>query len=206
MPSIRSIVTAEQARGRTVGALFLLGFGELWLLLGLGAVAGSHRAAQVLVAAAGVASLALSLVLLQRGKLLPAAAPDAEAEERSRRMFRAVNIIQWVSVATAATILGILHLSEYVVTAIAIIVGLHLFPLASTFRNRQHYVTGTLLILWPLACLATLSRAQVSGITALGAGAVLLLSAVSTLVRLAGALRRGGRSNLPQVVGVAERP
>jgi hypothetical protein len=206
MASLRSIVTAGQARGRTVGALFFLGFGELWLLLGLGAVAGSHGVARAFVVAGGVVLLAVSIAILRRARTMPAGAPDAEAEERSRRMFRAVNIIQWVSVATAVTILGILHMTEYVVTAIAIIVGLHLFPLAGTFRNRQHYLTGAVLVLWPLVCLAMLPRSQVSGITALGAGAVLLLSAASTLVRLAAVLRRGSRSNPQPVLGVAERP
>ncbi|AFL86475.1 hypothetical protein Terro_0124 [Terriglobus roseus DSM 18391] len=191
MSKVRSIVTAGQARGRAMGALFFVGFGELWLLLGLGSVAGAHRVAQMVAVVVGVVCLVAALGLLRRAKALPAGVPDAVEDERARRMFRAVNIIQWVSVGTAVAILSILHLREYVVTAIAVIVGLHLFPLAGTFRNPQHYVTGALLVLWPLGCLALLPRGQVSGVTALGAGVILMLSAIATLARNVGLWHEG---------------
>ena len=187
-----SIVTADQARGRATGALFFIGFGVVWLLLGLGAMPGSHGWAQALVCAVGAVLVILALDLMRRAKALPAAARNAEAEERSRRIFRAANIIQWVSIATAVAILNILRMPEYAVTAIAIIVGLHLFPLAGSFQYRQHYVTGGLLVLWPLVCLTMLPRSQVSGVTALGAGLVLLASAAATLLRNAGVWRSHG--------------
>lgn len=206
MADLRSIVTADQARGRVIGALFFLGFGELWLLLGLVDRDGSHGVAQALVVVVGVVLLAAAVAIFRRAKALPAGKPDAVADERARRMFRAVNIIQWVSVGTAIAILSILHMPEYVVTAIAIIVGLHLFPLAGTFRNRQHYVTGALLVVGSLVCLAVLPRAQVSGVTALMAGAVLLLSAAATLMRMAGLWRASGGSNSGHVAAIVERP
>jgi hypothetical protein len=189
MNSVRSSMTADLARGRAVSALVFLGFGETWLLLGLGGLAGSHGLAQIIVVAMGVLVLVAAVDLLRRAKVMPAGVLDTVQRERARRMFRAVNIIQWVSVAVAIAILNILHLAEYAVTAIAIIVGLHMFPLAGTFRNRQHYLTGALLVAWPLVCLVTLPRTQVSAVTAVGAGAVLLLSAVVTLLRATGARR-----------------
>lgn len=98
-------------------------------------------------------------------------------------MFNAVNIIQWVSVATAVIILNVLHLTAYIVPAIAVIVGLHLFPLAQAFRYPQHYVTGSCLVLWPMGCLVTLPQEKVSGVCAVGTGVILLLSAAATLLR-----------------------
>ena len=112
-----------------------------------------------------------------------------EAQVRAQRMFTAVNIIQWVSIATAVAILSLLHTPEYIVAAISIIVGLHLLPLARSLRHAQHYVTGALLIAWPLGCLALLPRPLVSGVCALGIGVVLLLSAVATLLHILQATR-----------------
>jgi hypothetical protein len=175
--------TAGQVRGRAIGALFFVGFGQLWLALGLRATPFAGARAQSLCLAVSFVLLLTAFNLMRRAKYLPEGDEGSDAELRSRLMFRAVNIIQWVSVATAVSILGILHMPEYVVTAISIIVGLHLFPLAESFRNRQHYVTGALLMAWPLGCLALLPRSRVADATALGAGVVLLLSAASTLVR-----------------------
>jgi hypothetical protein len=129
-----------------------------------------------------VALLALCAVLLRRARTLPAGDAMSEFAIRARRMFLAVNIIQWVSVVTAAAILLLLHMPEYTVPAVAIIVGLHLFPLAGSFRNRLHYVTGGLLLLWSLACLAVLPRERMMGIPALGVGAILLGSAAGALL------------------------
>ncbi len=134
-----------------------------------------------------VGLLAMVVLLLRRAKDLPLAAENSDYELRSKRMFAAVNIIQWVSIGTAVTILGMLHMPEYIIPAIAIIVALHLFPLAGSFRHRQHYVTGALLLVWSLGVLAVLPRDRVPGIGAVGTGVILLASAAWTLVTYLGA-------------------
>lgn len=174
-------------RGRAYGCLFFIGFGSAWIFSGL---AATHHMTRVLAVVAGVVCAALlvaTLLLLRRAKDLPAASLDSEDAQRATRMFRAVNIIQWVSIGTAIVILQMVHMPQYVVPAIAIIVGLHLFPLAGSFHNRQHYVTGWLLILWSLGCLALLPADRVAGIAALGTGVVLLVSAAVMLWRNLGA-------------------
>jgi hypothetical protein len=80
-----------------------------------------------------------------------------------------------------ATILGRLHLDVYIVPAIASIVGLHLFPLAKLFRYRMHYVTGTAMVLWSAGAMIVVPVDHVQGMTALGAGVILLSSAAVTL-------------------------
>ena len=176
-----TIRSAAQVRSRAYGCLFFIGFGAIWIFTGLNDTHHRSPAMMVFAGAACVLLLALTLLLLRRANVLPAAHPDSDDERRAQRMFRAVNIIQWVSVGTAIAILDLLAMPEYIVPAIAIIVGLHLFPLAGSFHNRQHYVTGSLLIGWSLGCLALLSRERVPGITALGTGTVLLVSAAVTL-------------------------
>jgi hypothetical protein len=51
-------------------------------------------------------------------------------------------------VGAAVILVGIFHLPEFMVRAIATIVGLHLFPRARVFHYPIHYVTGMLLVLW----------------------------------------------------------
>ena len=84
---------------------------------------------------------------------------------------------------------------EYIAAAVSMLVGLHLFPLAGTFRNRQHYVTGSLLLLWPMGCLLLLSRARVSGVCAIGVGSVLLLSAACSVAWTSASLRTASHPN-----------
>ncbi|HEY0200512.1 MAG TPA: hypothetical protein VGC24_02345 [Burkholderiaceae bacterium] len=170
-----------RVRSRAIGCLFFLGFGALWIYTGL--MQTHHRSRAALLSAGAVCAvlLAMSLLLLRRANGLPAGPGNTEDELRAKRMFAAVNIIQWVSIGTALVVLQMLSLPEYVVPAIAIIVGLHLFPLAGSFHHRQHYVTGTLLLVWPLGCLAMVPRERVSGVTALGVGSIVLASAFVTL-------------------------
>lgn len=189
MMSERHSVTREEAHSRATGALFFVGFGAVWMATGF---AQTHHSSAGALIALGIASVLLLLGvhhLMRRSADLPAAQISAEEQVRTQRMFTAVNIIQWVSLATAVAILGLLHMPEYIVPAISVLVGLHLFPLASSFDHRQHYLTGALLVLWPLGCLALLPRHRVSGVCAAGAGTVLLLSAAITLGRTFAAAR-----------------
>jgi hypothetical protein len=182
-------ITREQAHGRATGALFFVGFGAVWIATGLAQEHHGSPAALVCLALVSALLLVAIAQAMRRSRSLPVAQLSAEEQVRAERMFTAVNIIQWVSIATAVAVLGLLHMPEYIVPAIAIIVALHLFPLAGAFRNRQHYVTGALLLLWSLGCLALLPEAHVSGVCGLGVGMVLLLSATVTLARTFAILR-----------------
>lgn len=176
--------------GRATGALFFLGFGTVWMFVGLKQTHHASHPALLALAVVSVLLLALTGLLLRAARDLPAGSVSAEDEARTQRLFNAVNIIQWVSVGTAILVLSVLHMPEYIVPAIAVIVGLHLFPLAAAFHYRQHYVTGTLLVLLPLACLLLLPRERVSGVCASGVAAILLLSAAATLLRTFVAMRK----------------
>jgi hypothetical protein len=77
--------------------------------------------------------------------------------------------------------LGIFHLPEFIVPAIATIVGLHLFPLARVFHYPIHHVTATLLVLWPAGVVLALPQERLPSVGALGTAAILLVSAAYTL-------------------------
>ena len=188
--SERDIATSrEQAHSRATGALFFVGFGTVWVATGLSQVHRSSAAALTCLGVVAVLLLIAIAQLMRRSRELPPSQASAEEQVRTERMFAAVNIIQWVSIGTAVAVLNLLHMPEYIVPAISIIVGLHLFPLAGSFKNPQHYATGAVLLLWPLGCLALLPRPHVSGVCALGVGILLLLSAAATLARVFAVVR-----------------
>jgi hypothetical protein len=172
---------AKAVSGRATGALFFIGFGSLWLSTGLSAL---HRLNSF--SAVGVAIVAAALVvpavrLLRRaGRLSQANAGSAE-KAKAWRVFRVVNIIQWTGVVAAVILLNIFHLREFIVPAIATIVGFHLFPLARVFRYSVHYVTGTLLVLWSVGVVLAVPREKLPSLGALGTATILLVSAAYTL-------------------------
>ena len=182
-------MTRDGVQNRATGAFFLVGFGSVWTAAGCAQTHHGSAASWAALAAVCVCLLTWVNYLMRQSHDLPPAEPTAEEQVRMQRMFTAVNIILWVSVATAVSVLGLLHMPEYIVPAISMLVGLHLLPLAGAFRNQGHYLTGALLLGWPLCCLALLPRLRVSGVCASGAGALLLLSAAMTLAYTASELR-----------------
>jgi len=172
-----TVLTANQLKGRAIGSLFFIGFGTLWLMLGLylrerlsiGAVVG------VVLVAAGLTAAALKL--MNQATRFPRVTEDA----RRKRMFHWINGGQWVAMFLVLTTLNKLHLEVYGVTAIAAIVAVHLFPLAWLFQNKMHYATGGTLLLWLTGIVFFVPAQHLQGMTALGTGVILWLSAAIML-------------------------
>jgi hypothetical protein len=179
---MKGFQSAEAISGRAVGVLFFAAFGCLWLCTGLAAM---HRLN--VLSGAGVALVLLLLIvpatrlLRQATKAVPAGA-DVEQEARIKRIFGRVNSVQWIAILGAVVLLNLFQKGYFIVPAIATIVGLHLFPLARLFRYPAHYVTGGLLILWSVGVVAKLDPEEIVSSGAIGTAAILLGSAVYTLV------------------------
>ena len=182
---------AESISGRATGVLFFAGFGSLWLCTGL---ASCHRLGAVTGAGIALVLILLAVpavLLLRRTARLRApdepgtgsdSAPLESAEQaRIRRVFGRVNAAQWIAIFLAVALLNLLHHPEYIVPAVATIVGLHLFPLARLFRYPLHHLTGAALVLWSASVVLFLPRSGLASYGALGTAAILLLSAGYTL-------------------------
>lgn len=171
--------TTEAISGRATGALFFSGFGCLWLCTGLAAMHRLNLISGLFVAILLIGLVGPAILLLKR---IPKAGQVSRAgDEQISKTFNRVNMIQWVGVAAAVLLLNIVHKPEFIVPAIAIIVGLHLFPLAKLFQYPAHYVTGTLLVVWSVGVVLLFSKEKIASIGALGTAAILLLSAAYTL-------------------------
>lgn len=174
----REEVTANRIGGRATGALFFAGFGLLWLVLGLYAkqMLTVVNLACVLI---GFAALGWGgAALLRKSRSLPRVADDPKIG----RVFGIVNAVQWGAVGVVAFTFARFHLDAYVMGAITVIVGLHMFPLARLFHYPMHYGTGAVLVAWGAASCLIFSRDAMQGSTALGTGAILWASAAVGLV------------------------
>jgi hypothetical protein len=172
------IQTANQLSGRAIGALFFSGFGALWIALALYALERLN-ATTVSGLMLGLAVLLLAALNLLRAARRWPRVPDDPAISRT---FNRVNAAQWIAVFLAASALHWLRLDAYVINAIAAIVGLHMFPLARLFRYWPHHLAGAVLVAWAAACVFLVPVEHMQGVTALGTGVILWLSAALTLL------------------------
>jgi signal transduction histidine kinase len=143
--------TYAHRTGSAVGQMFFAGFGTLWMT---GWCLQTH----------GVDWPMLGLIVLAGGTLFlwamcdfrafrPHVDMNAEPEARKarQRVFRWVNLMQWLAVFAVSFILSALGHPEWSTPAVVLIVGLHLIPLARIFHAPRHYVTGIALIVVALA-------------------------------------------------------
>ena len=74
---------------------------------------------------------------------LPSAEQAAASREKGRR-FGWISAIEGSAIFLTIVFLNVAHLPQYIAPVIAIIVGLHFFPLASLFGRSVYYATGLL--------------------------------------------------------------
>lgn len=179
-------LTANQLSGRATGSLFFTGFGTLWLTLGL--YLREIVSAGYLTGIAAVPAVLLLAVfwLFRQARRYPKMPEDAARN----RAFRRINAIQWAAVIVVSFTFARLHIDAYVLSAITAIVGIHLFPLAKLFRYPMHYGTGAALVAWASASVLLVPAEHLQGVTALGTGLILWMSAAITLALAGVAIRR----------------
>jgi hypothetical protein len=174
---MRNSPTANQLTGRAIGSIFFTGFGATWILLSLYIRQILSVDLAILVVAFAVALLLSGLWLMQQAKRYPKM-PEDPARGRA---FTRINAIQLIAVAIVAFAFAKLHIDAYVLSAITAIVGVHFFPLAKLFRYPMHTVTGAVLVVWASMSVLLIPTEHLQGITALGTGIILWLSAAITL-------------------------
>lgn len=109
--------------------------------------------------------------------------PTAEMKHRNQRTAMIWSGIEGVAIFLVINLLYNLHLAGYVVAAIAVIVGLHFYPLALGFRSRLYVLTGSLMIAAAcLACVWTPAGALRDATIALASAGILWFSVVLMLI------------------------
>ncbi len=134
--------------GMTTGGTIMFGFGIAWLLIGV-LVAPSSTGLRLSLLVAGIA-LGVSVAImglrasrLPRGTVPPTAEQIAAGRAIGRR-FGLIFGLETVAILLAVAVLNGIHRPDYIPCAIAVIVGLHFFPLAPLFKAPIYNVTGFL--------------------------------------------------------------
>jgi hypothetical protein len=146
---VKSTLYARRT-GSAIGQMFFAGFGMLWMT---GWCLQTHGTDWPML---GVIVLAGSTLFLWALCDFRAFRPHVDlnvepaANKVRQRVFRWVNIAQWLAIFAASFILSSLGHPEWTTPAVILIVGLHLIPLGRVFRTPRHYITGIALMVTAL--------------------------------------------------------
>ncbi len=126
-----------------------------------------------------------SLVVCAAGALLTwqRRADPTALDEQSSRTFGIVVGIEFALAGIGAGVLAATGHADVIAAWVAIVVGVHLFPLAALFNYSFLYVTAALVTVVGIAAvpIARSSSVEVSAVVGAGSGVVLLATAVFSL-------------------------
>ena len=141
--------TAWAMRSRGFGTIVCAAFAIFW--------ASSSRsewptafvaAGYALIALMTAALLLAGIALIHRSRQVPRTLDASPApQRRTSHHFPAIFAAEIVAMNVVAHVLVGHHLQQYLIPAIAIIVGLHFYPLARLFRAPRFNVTASLMTL-----------------------------------------------------------
>ena len=168
--------------GLAIGAMFFAFFGAIWLVWWCIQAYGASPGILALIAAGGGVIFVLALRQLSRHRVALAAQADSPATQRLRRIFKVLNIAQWLVIFAIVLILANTGRSVWIPASIIFVVGLHFLPLAALFGYRWHYVTGSALVLLAVTYPFVSRGGPANPVGQLGTGLILWASALGALV------------------------
>jgi hypothetical protein len=174
---MKSFQNANQISGRAIGSLFFAGFGALWLVLAFYALERLNYTTILGIACVTLGLIYAAIHLLRLAKHWP----SVPENPRVTKTFKIVNGIQYTAIAAIVLVCNVFHFLPYLMCGITLVVGLHMFPLARLFKYTPHYLTGAALTAWAIISAVMLPLEHMQGISALGTGLLLWLSAAFTL-------------------------
>lgn len=172
------ILCSERAKGASIGASIVGGFGAVWLAMGMAAAGVPVLVAMAIVAP--VFSLIACLGAAVRRRLPKLSGVETPEKKEMMRAFVVLNVVQWLAIFGTINLLRSLQLEGWIVSVIVLIVGAHFLPLARIFGARQHAVTGVALML--CAAIAVVLPASLRNtVECTSAGLILWASAAAAL-------------------------
>jgi len=172
---------AARAVGRCYGAMFFSSFGGAWLLLAAYAFGRISIVAALVVGACIAVFLMTAMRIARRGKEAAKDAYPEEEQRRNDRMFGIVNAITWILVGVVFQVLPRLGHADLVFPAVALIVGLHFFPMPALYQHRANLVVGASMAVWAIVCPLLFHGDRMIGFVAGGAGLALWVGAAWAL-------------------------
>lgn len=155
--------------GMATGAIIMGFFGGLWLFWALASMNARTplviAATLVFAASVGIPAAGLLRNGVLASKLAPPLTPEQEREQsRMGRIFGFIFAAEGLLIFLAVNLLNHFGLSQYAISAIAAIVGLHFLPLARLFRYPLYYAAGTAMMTAALVSLAIPESIRISAV------------------------------------------
>ncbi len=168
-------------------------FGVVWAAAGAGALGGATRVILLLLSVALAAALCIGAMRLRGGARDLPRNDSTRAPAQRRRLDRRFNLVfglQSVAIALSVVLLVRYGLGAFVPAAVALIAGIHFFPLAELFKVRAYHASGAALCVLALVAffLAPPVRLPVVGLGC----AVILFATGAYILSLGGKARRWG--------------
>lgn len=171
----------------TSGAMVMFFFGAIWLLLGLyGGRPSSLSLRLGLLLAGMVLAAGIGIMVMRSARHSPRAArtsaEQAAASRENGRRFGWITAIEGGAIFLTIVLLNVAHRPQYIAPVIAVIVGLHFFPLASLFGRPVYYATGLLGCAIGIVGLVISDPALRTSFVGLSFGSLLWLTVTAVLV------------------------
>jgi len=133
--------------GITTGAAIMFGFGIVWLLLGMYRGRPSPSWLRISFVLVGIALGASITTLGSRASgmplhMAPLTAQQIGVNQQIQLHFYTILGIELAGIFLAVVVLRLIHYPDYILSGIALIVGVHFFPLAALFKQPLFYGTA----------------------------------------------------------------
>lgn len=148
----QTIVSKADVRGTASGVMFMAFFGTVWADVGIGGLQKSGAIWLLILSILIGAVLFFSGIALIRGSR-NLSNINARNSKNVDKWFNIVFATQFALIIIAAIVCNSIGYFDWFFPIMAIIVGVHFFPLAYLFQVKVYYVIGTLLCLLTIATL-----------------------------------------------------
>jgi hypothetical protein len=191
-PVARQPLTPWSKRVRWVGGLIQAAFAAFWLLRGSAAIGG--YVSSLLTLAFGVAAIGVFVYAI-RSAAGGAPRPRSQEDKRIERDVTVATVLEFAAAIVLPTIVSGAGHSDWVLPSIAVTIGPLLLWLDYRLGVPRYRPVGWALTVGPLILVATLSGTALVAATGIGAGVLLLSTAVAGFHDLADVRRAAEQSN-----------
>lgn len=128
------------------GALLMAVFTTMWALIANHGYQGrDHHLIAVVFVALAILFVVYAIDIFKKSKQFPEPTSDTDIAERKRtgKWFGIIFGLEGIAIPIAVNIVINLHHPELVIPSIALVVGLHFYPLARVFKRKVDYYLAT---------------------------------------------------------------
>jgi hypothetical protein len=164
------------------GALLMAVFTTMWALMANHGYHGrDHHLIAVVFIAFAVLFVVYAFTIFKASKQFPEATSDADMAEKKRtgKWFGIIFGLEGIFIPIAVNIVIALHHPELIIPSIALVVGLHFYPLARVFKRNVDYYLATWTTIVAITAMLLLLRKSITeldGFAFVGTGVAIATS------------------------------